>query len=51
MENRLLSQMQQTMARKAAAVKTLESKSKALKNNIEPRNAYRKNLDNPEDEN
>lgn len=41
-EGRLLNQMQQTMARKQAAVQKLEEKSKALKNNIQPRNAYRK---------
>ena len=33
--------MQTTLARKQAALQTLDSKSKALKKNIEPRNAYK----------
>jgi hypothetical protein len=41
--------MQQTMARKQAAVQKLEEKSKALKNNIQPRNAYRKGAKGPGD--
>lgn len=41
MEMRMLNQMQTTLARKQAALQTLDSKSKALKKNIEPRNAYK----------
>ena len=35
--------MQNTLSKKNAAIAKLEDKSRALKNNIEPRNAYRKN--------
>ncbi len=41
MEQQLLSQMQQTMAKKEQVTKILEQKSRALKKNIEPRNAYK----------
>ena len=41
-EQRMLSQMQNTLQRKAQAIKTLEDKSRALKNTLEPRNAYTK---------
>jgi hypothetical protein len=33
--------MQATLAKKQAAIEQLASKSKALKKNIEPRNAYK----------
>lgn len=36
----MLNQMQATLKRKQEAIQTLEAKSKALKKNIEPRNAY-----------
>jgi hypothetical protein len=38
----MLSQMQATLKRKQEAFQTLDSKSKALKKGIEPRNAYNK---------
>ncbi len=39
-EMQMLNQMQATLKRKQEAIQTLEAKSKALKKNIEPRNAY-----------
>lgn len=40
-EMRMLSKMQETMAKKQQAIDELSKKSKALKKNIEPRGAYK----------
>ena len=40
-EAKMISQMQQTLARKDKAYETLKEKSIALKKNIEPRGAYK----------
>jgi hypothetical protein len=37
----MVNKMKETLAKKDAAIKTLEAKSRALKKKTEPRNAYK----------
>jgi uncharacterized protein YecE (DUF72 family) len=48
-EMQMLSQMQATLKRKQEAMGKLETKSKALKRGIEPRNAYGKKKGSTQD--